>query len=1706
MPILTTKIYSNLIPLSFNSVTPMNTQKISTLVFVDPTVNEYQSLIDNVRPGVDVIVLDPTRDGITQITKAIVQYFAVGTIHIVSHGEPGRLYLGASELSLATFSRYARQLRGWSRQLTDNAEILIYGCKVAYGTIGNCFVQQLGRVTGAKVAASANLTGHKTLGGDWLLEVATGSIESSLVFSEETIVNYPFVLAPDAIPNLIYTIAGSQIYLTSITTGASSAPVNAGTGATIPNTLAFATNANARDPLSPSQTLYYVGASTNRIGTWNPTTGAATDLAAITGASLSGAVRMAFRDNGQMYVMISNSLYTVSTGTGLGVGNSTAAGTATLVANIANLPTGGGGDMAFDPANPDVLYIAGTTTNNLYKVTFTGSTPSAATLLGAMGGSTPGLAFGPDGNLYSGDATNLYLVNKTNGSRTVIGAIGVTASDMATLPTPSPDLDLSVTITDSNASTTPGNPLTYTITVTNNSALKINGISVVDAFTDPNLSGTPSWSAAMASGVTFPPGANQSGTGNINVKVNLDAGASVTYTVTGLMVSGTGGNTISNSVSVTPPEGITDKPTNPGANTATDTTAIVAPPDTTAPVVTVNTLTTSDGTPQLTGTVDDPTATIMIKVNGTDYIATNNGDGTWTLANDTIAPTLASGNYNVTATATDAASNAGTDSTAGELTVDATAPGVTVNTLTTADGTPALSGTVDDPTATIKVTVNGQTYTATNNGNGTWILANDTITPALASGTYDVTATATDTLGNAGTDTTTSELIVDTTAPVVTVNSLTTNDGTPQLTGAVDDPTATVVVKVNGQSYTAINNGNGTWTLANDTITPTLTSGTYDVTASATDSLGNVGTDATTGELVVDSAGPIVTVNTLTTKDSTPQLTGTVDDPTATVQVTVNGQTYTATNNGDGTWTLPNDTIAPALTSGTYNVTATATDTLSNVGTDSTTGELIVDTTAPVVTVKPLITSDGTPALMGTVDDPTATIAVTVNGQTYTATNNGNGSWSLADDTIAPTLANGTYNVTATVTDALSNVGTDSTTGELTVDTMAPTVTVNSLTTADHTPQLTGTVNDPTATVVVTISGQTYVATNNGNGTWTLADNTITPALVDGTYNIAITATDTVGNTGNDSTTNELVINSASANQAPVTQDGTAIVVPGTATLIQALSATDTDGSIASYKIATLPDAQQGILYLGNPAAGGTIVQVGQVLTATQSNQLFFQASSGFAGAYFTYAGIDNQGLVDSTPATINLGIADNALPIAKDVTFNFDPEAAANITGLSASDADGTIVSYTISTLPPADQGVLFLGDPNAGGTAVVVGQVLAPAQVSQLFFQSASGFTGSQFTYTATDDRGMTDPTPATVTLALSEFADCGCGCELGSRFTGNSRKNALDGTLGGDTLMGRKGNDVLHGLECNDLLQGGLGKDRLFGDEGRDTLFGGLGNDRLLGGADNDSLNGGRGKDILKGGQGDDYLMGKRGNDRLKGNEGNDRLKGGTGRDRLSGGRDNDFLNGGRGKDMLRGGHGDDYLLGRRGDDRLRGGAGQDTLRGGHDNDRLSGFAGNDLLQGGTGKDQLWGGRGNDTLVGGLGQDKLRGNRGNDYLIGRRGNDVLVGGSGDDVLIGGRNKDSLVGGTGNDQFIYRNVKDAGDCIDQFEVNQDVIDLSRIFAQPIYTSSQPFKQYMKLIQDGADAIVQVDVNGKAADGFTSFITLKNTAVENLSADSFTL
>jgi hypothetical protein len=165
-----------------------------TIAFVDSNVSDAMSIMADLRADIKVL-LDPTRDGISQITETLGNYKNLTGINIVSHGYAGGLKLGNSLLSANSLNQYSSQIQQWGTSLANDADIQLYGCNIAYGDLGQGFVRGLSVLTGADVAASTDLTGNSSEGGDWILEYATGSIETAIPFTTSFMNSYKGILA-----------------------------------------------------------------------------------------------------------------------------------------------------------------------------------------------------------------------------------------------------------------------------------------------------------------------------------------------------------------------------------------------------------------------------------------------------------------------------------------------------------------------------------------------------------------------------------------------------------------------------------------------------------------------------------------------------------------------------------------------------------------------------------------------------------------------------------------------------------------------------------------------------------------------------------------------------------------------------------------------------------------------------------------------------------------------------------------------------------------------------------------------------------------------------------------------------------------------------------------------------------------------------------------------------------------------------------------------------------------------------------------------------------------------------------------------------------------------------------------------------------------------------------------------------------------------
>ncbi|MGM0582297.1 MAG: Ig-like domain-containing protein [Bacteroidota bacterium] len=228
-----------------------------------------------------------------------------------------------------------------------------------------------------------------------------------------------------------------------------------------------------------------------------------------------------------------------------------------------------------------------------------------------------------------------------------------------------------------------------------------------------------------------------------------------------------------------------------------------------------------------------------------------------------------------------------------------------------------------------------------------------TITPTGEGNiTLDVAAeTATDLAGNSSEAATQDTVTYDATAPVINFETLTTTDKTPTLTGTVDDTEATIEVVIGSTTYTATNNADGNWTLSGDSISTPLADGIYNVTITATDAAGNIGTDENPDALTIDTSSPTVTVNDLITNNATPTISGSVEDASSNVEsvaIEVNGESYSATMEGTE-WSAE---ITTELTENAYDISVTATDALENSGTEVFTASLTIDLTRPTATIE----------------------------------------------------------------------------------------------------------------------------------------------------------------------------------------------------------------------------------------------------------------------------------------------------------------------------------------------------------------------------------------------------------------------------------------------------------------------------------------------------------------------------------------------------------------------------------------------------------------------------------------------------------------------------------------------------------------------------------------------------------------------------------
>ncbi|MGX9221460.1 Ig-like domain-containing protein [Massilia varians] len=1114
------------------------------IVFIEDNVADYQTIASHAGAGREVIILDSHADGLQQIVAALSGRTDVDALHIISHGAAGALNFGALTLNEATLADHTAALQAIGRSLGPNGDILLYGCDVGAGAAAG-FVNQLAIATGADVAASSDATGSAALGGDWELEIRSGSIETAGIGNAELGAAFQHTLAlPPTLTidfntqsnfsgewshDLYYKVNGDPAYQLHIT-GKEWANSDDDMGLTRYVT-SYGYGADAEISFKDGQ-LFNLSSLTLR-GTNN-------SKIRFIGLDKDGTVKVTQNwDWGQsQYINFSGftDIKVLRVTSNDGTPFSAFAFDDLAVGNVRHYAA----DSTPPAVPPAPAFALGNDTGisatdgitGLARPTFTGTAEAGATV-----------------KLYDTDKTTLL------GSATADGA--GKWSIVPTSPLSSGTHALSVTATDA-ANNTSG--FSSTLSVTIDTAAP--AAPLLDAGSDSGLPGdritndaTPTVSGTAEAGAT--------------VKLYDSNGSTELGSTT---ADGSGRWSITSSNLANGPHALTVKATDAAGNTSAASSALNLSIDTSAPAApSVPDLEassdtgysdsddiTGSATPTFTGTAESGT-TVSLYDGSTKLGSAVAVNGTWTITSSV----LASGSHDITAVATDAAGNVGAASAPLTVRVVTDSPATVVSSLAISDdsgiagndyitksATQTMSGTLSAPLAAderVQVSVDGGaswTVATAGPGNDRW-----SASASLLEGTHDIKVRVVNAVDNSGPEAVRSYTL-DTIAPTLAITSdasrLKIGEKATITFTFSEDPGASFTlgdVTVSGGSLGPIS-GSGLTRTALFTPDAGTNGGVAGITvahASYADAAGNGGGTGTTPSLRFDTLAPDapsapildagsdhgISNSDKLTKDTTPSFTGTAEDG-ATVRLYDGATEIGSGVASGGTWAI----TASALGAGSHDITARATDAAGNVGAASAAVTIVIDTTAPTLAITsdvPQLKAGGSAIITFTFsEDPGTSFGagdVTVSGGTLGAIS-GSGLTRNAIFTPAPDTDGGVASVTVTAgtyVDAAGNAGGAGLTPSLHFDTRAPgapsTPRLDAASdtgshaddgiTADTTPTFSGTA-EAGATVTLyegtTVLGST-VATN---GVWSIAS----IQLGEGSHTISAQATDAAGNVG----------------------------------------------------------------------------------------------------------------------------------------------------------------------------------------------------------------------------------------------------------------------------------------------------------------------------------------------------------------------------------------------------------------------------------------------------------------------------------------------------------------------------------------------------------------------------------------------------------------
>jgi hypothetical protein len=449
----------------------------------------------------------------------------------------------------------------------------------------------------------------------------------------------------------------------------------------------------------------------------------------------------------------------------------------------------------------------------------------------------------------------------------------------------------------------------------------------------------------------------------------------------------------------------------------------------------------------------------------------------------------------------------------------------------------------------------------------------------------------------------------------------------------------------------------GTWSLPGVDLSALPDGAAYTVTANVSDAAGNAATPATRPVSTLDSTAPTISIDVVAgddviddSEDQSVTLSGSTSGVENGQVVSVNlvdaGGTVVYSGSavvGNDAWSIAGVDLSALPDGAAYTVTASVSDAAGNAATPASRPVSTLDSTAPTISIDVVAGDD----LIDDAEDDSVTLSGSTtgveNGQVVSVTlvdTSGTvvysgsavvsgGTWSLPGVDLSTLPDGAAYTVTASVSDAAGNAATPATRPVSTLDSTAPTISIDvvagddviddseddSVTLSGST---TGVENGQVVSITLVDAGGTVVYSGSavvGNDAWSIAGVDLS-ALPDGAaYTVTASVSDAAGN-------------AATPASRPVsTLDSTAPTIS-----IDVVAGDD-----------LIDDAEDDSVTLSGSTTG---VENGQVVSVTlvdTSGTVVYSGSAVVSGGTWSLPGVDLSTLPDGAAYTVTASVSDAA-------------------------------------------------------------------------------------------------------------------------------------------------------------------------------------------------------------------------------------------------------------------------------------------------------------------------------------------------------------------------------------------------------------------------------------------------------------------------------